>query len=65
MPKPTGRLKTGDVVTPWRAYRWTPFGILSLGLWGMIGFTPVMLFLIYLKEGEAVTRTFQGEGLRV
>jgi len=65
MLKPNGPLKDGDILKPWPFYRWAPFGVLSFGLWGMLGFTPVMLFLIYLKEGEEVTRTFQGEGLRV
>jgi hypothetical protein len=64
-PKPITKLKAGDIITPWPAYRWIPFGVLSLGLWGMLGFAPVMLFLIYLEKGEEVTRTFQGEGLRV
>ena len=65
MPKPNGPLKDGDILTPWPFYRWAPFGVLSFGLWGMLGFAPVMLFLIYLEKGEEVTRTFQGDGLRV
>lgn len=65
MPKPTRPLHVDDVVMPWPPYRWVPFGVISLAVWGVLGFTPVMLFLIYLEQGEEVTSSFQGEGLRV
>lgn len=63
MSKSVSSLKVGDVVTPCAPYRWIPFGIVSLSVWGMLGFTPVMLFLIYLEKGEEVIRTFHGEKL--
>jgi len=58
------QLQVGEVLTPWAFYRWTPFGVVSLGLWACLGFAPVMLLLMYLQNREEMLRSFQNEGLR-